>query len=196
MCNLFFHTCNVCVHLFFKDRKKMAQPNCLLIMIVVIVLFLFIENCSGQNNHHHRNITDLLDEPPVAQLAKYNCNETVFDDGKLSFLDSNRICLLDTSLNNVMWIEIELTKFEKKFICLQSFIGYFHIQTKSPSDFIISTVEFCASSSDHKLIVVDANSGNILSTFMGKDGECLENQTFISDSNKVIKCLFVCVVIM
>lgn len=80
----------------------MAQPNCLLIMIVVIVLFLFIENCSGQNNHHHRNITDLLDEPPVAQLAKYNCNETVFDDGKLSFLDSNRICLLDTSLNNVM----------------------------------------------------------------------------------------------
>ncbi|XP_027205771.1 uncharacterized protein LOC113799353 [Dermatophagoides pteronyssinus] len=145
----------------------MAQPNCLLIMIVVIVLFLFIENCSGQNNHHHRNITDLLDEPPVAQLAKYNCNETVFDDGKLSFLDSNRICLLDTSLNN-------------------SFIGYFHIQTGSPSDFIISTVEFCASSSDHKLIVVDANSGNILSTFMGNDdGECLENQTFISDSNKI-----------
>lgn len=70
-------------------------------MMVVIVLFLFIENCSGQNNHH-RNITDLLDEPPVAQLTKYNCNETVFDDGKLSFLDSDRICLLDTSLNNVM----------------------------------------------------------------------------------------------
>ncbi|OTF70335.1 hypothetical protein BLA29_004317, partial [Euroglyphus maynei] len=125
--------------------------------------------------HNYNDIIadDLLNEPQplVAEITKYDCNETQFHDESddISFLDGNRICLLNTVVNN-------------------SFIGYFHIQTASDNDYLISTVEFCAPV-DHKLIVVDANSGNVLSSFTGKqtDGECQLNssQTFISDSNKI-----------
>lgn len=71
----------------------------------------------------------------------------------------------------------------------QSLVGYYHVQTSSDNDYIILTIQFCGYV-DNKLIVVDENSGNVLSSFTGKesDGECQheEIQTFISDSNKVI----------
>lgn len=145
----------------------MAQPK----IFIVLFFVLIVRNCSGQNSSI---INDMIDESPVAQittLTKYNCNETEFHDesGEISFLDGDKICLLNTVVNN-------------------SLVGYYHVQTSSDNDYIILTIQFCGYI-DNKLIVVDENSGNVLSSFIGKesDGECQpeEIQTFISDSNKI-----------